>query len=33
VRKGGKAVLTFNADYTAFEAIDFNSKRITGKRL
>ena len=33
VRKGGKAVLTFNTDYTAFEAIDFNNKRITGKRL
>ena len=33
IRKGGKAVLTFNDSYSAFEAIDFNDKRITGKRL
>lgn len=32
-RKGGKAVLTFNASYTSFEAIDFNKIRITGSRL
>lgn len=31
--KKGHAVLTFNASYSAFEAIDFNDKRITGKRL
>ncbi|GEP44276.1 hypothetical protein [Brevifollis gellanilyticus] len=31
--KKGKAVLTFNESYSAFEAIDFNDKRITGKRL
>ncbi len=32
IRKGGKAVLTFNASYTSFEAIDFNDQRITGSR-
>lgn len=32
-RKGGKAVLTFDANYTKFEAIDFDNKRITGSRL
>ncbi|HYF34963.1 MAG TPA: hypothetical protein VD994_06695 [Prosthecobacter sp.] len=32
-RDGDKAVLTFDATYTSFEAIDFNKKRITGKRL
>jgi hypothetical protein len=31
--KGGKAVMTFNDDYTKFEAIDFEKHRITGKRL
>ena len=31
--KKGKAVLTFNESYSVFEAIDFNDKRITGKRL
>ncbi len=33
IRKGGKAVLTFDEGYTRFEAIDFNKKRITGSRL
>lgn len=33
IRKGGKAVLTFDESYTRFEAIDFNKKRITGSRL
>lgn len=32
-RKGGKAVLTFSADFKTFEAIDFNHVRITGSRL
>lgn len=32
-RKGGKAVLTFDADYQNFEALDFNQVRITGSRL
>jgi hypothetical protein len=32
-RKDGKAVLTFDKNYTSFEAVDFNNKRITGKRL
>lgn len=32
-RKGGKAVMTFDKDYQSFEAIDFQNKRITGKRL
>jgi len=32
-KKGGKSVLTFNDDYTKFEAIDFQKHRITGKRL
>lgn len=31
-RKGGKAVMTFDKNYTSFEAIDFQNKRITGKR-
>lgn len=32
-RKGGKAVLTFDADFQTFEALDFNQIRITGSRL
>ena len=32
-KKGGKAVMTFNDDYTKFEAIDFQKHRVTGKRL
>jgi hypothetical protein len=32
-RKSGKAVLTFDKNYMSFEAIDFENKRITGKRL
>lgn len=32
-RKGGKAVLTFDADFQNFEALDFNQIRITGSRL
>ncbi len=32
-KKGGKAVLTFDADYQSFEALDFNQVRITGGRL
>jgi hypothetical protein len=32
-RKGGKAVLTFDADFKNFEAIDFDNVRITGSRL
>lgn len=32
-RKGGKAVLTFDADFKTFEAIDFNHLRITGSKL
>lgn len=31
--KGKHALLTFNKDYTAFEAIDFEKHGITGKRL
>jgi hypothetical protein len=31
-RKGGKAVMTFDPTYQSFEAIDFQQKRITGKR-
>lgn len=33
IRKGSKAVLTFDESYTRFEAIDFNKKRITGSRF
>lgn len=32
-KKGGKAVLTFDADYKNFEALDFTQLRITGSRL
>jgi hypothetical protein len=32
-KKGGKAVLTFDADYKNFEAVDFQKHRVTGKRL
>jgi len=32
-KKGGKAVLTFDADYQNFEALDFDHVRITGSRL
>lgn len=32
-RKGGKATLTFDPTYTTFEAIDFDNRRITGRRL
>jgi len=32
-RKGGMAVLTFDADFQNFEALDFNKIRITGSRL
>lgn len=32
-RKGGKAVLTFDAEFQNFEALDFNQVRITGSRL
>lgn len=32
-KKGGKAVLTFDADFQNFEALDFNQIRITGSRL
>ena len=32
-KKGGKAVLTFDADYQSFEALDFNQVRITGSKL
>lgn len=32
-KKGGKAVLTFDADYKNFEALDFNQVRITGSKL
>ena len=32
-RKGGRAVLTFDANYQNFEALDFNHVRITGSRL
>ena len=32
-RKGGRAVLTFDAEYRNFEAVDFNKVRITGSRL
>lgn len=31
-RKGGKAILTFDANYQSFEAIDFDGRRITGHR-
>lgn len=31
-KKGGKAVLTFDADYQNFEALDFDRVRITGSR-
>ena len=31
-KKKRKAVMTFNADYTSFEAIDFENHRITGRR-
>jgi hypothetical protein len=31
-RKGGQAVLTFDAGYQNFEALDFNQVRITGSR-
>lgn len=32
-KKGGKAVLTFDKTYMSFEAIDFDNRRITGRRL
>lgn len=32
-RKGGKATLTFDPTYTTFEAVDFDNRRITGRRL
>ena len=32
-KKKRKAVMTFNEDYTSFEAIDFENHRITGRRL
>lgn len=33
IKKGGKAVLTFDPTFTRFEAIDFDNRRITGSRL
>lgn len=32
-KKGGKAMLTFDADFKTFEAVDFDNRRITGSRL
>jgi hypothetical protein len=32
-RKNGKSVMTFDSTYMSFEAIDFEHRRITGKRL